>query len=83
MSVIQAIAVVMAVVQFIKKPFPLIVEGMVAKVLVILASVAVTLYKFISEGLPLSFAAITFAVEVIIGALSAYSLIKVAGGNGA
>jgi hypothetical protein len=82
MNTVSAIAIVMAVVQFVKKLLPSIVQGTVARVLVILTSVAVTLYKFLNEGLPLTFAAITFAVTVIIGALSAYSLVQVAGGNG-
>jgi hypothetical protein len=81
MSTVEAIAVVMAAVQFVKKLLPSIVQGAVARVLVILASIVVTLYKFLNEGLPLTFAAITFAVTVIVGALSAYSLVQVAGGN--
>jgi uncharacterized membrane protein YfcA len=82
MSSVSAIAIVMAVVQFFKKLLPNIIRGTAARVLVILASIAVTLYKFLNEGLPLTFAAITFAVTVIVGALSAYSLVQVAGGNG-
>jgi len=82
MTTVSAIAIVMAVVQFFKKLLPNVVQGTAARVLVILASVGVTLYKFLNEGLPLTFAAITFAVSVIIGALSAYSLVQVAGGNG-
>jgi hypothetical protein len=82
MTTVSAIAIVMAVVQFFKKLLPSLVQGTAARVLVILASIAVTLYKFLNEGLPLTFAAITFAVSVIIGALSAYSLVQVAGGNG-
>ena len=82
MSTVESIAIVMAIVQFFKKLLPNVVQGTAARVLVILASVGVTLYKFLNEGLPLTFAAITFAVSVIIGALSAYSLVQVAGGNG-
>jgi len=82
MNTVEAIAIVMAIVQFIKKLLPDVVQGTAARVLVILASVGVMLYKFLNEGLPLTFAAITFAVTVIIGALSAYSLVQVAGGNG-
>ena len=82
MSTVESIAIVMAIVQFFKKLLPNVVQGTAARVLVILASVGVTLYKFLNEGLPLTFAAITFAVTVIIGALSAYSLVQVAGGNG-
>ena len=82
MSTVSAIAIVMAIVQFFKKLFPIFIQGTVARVLVILASIGVTLYKFLNEGLPLTFAAISFAVTVIIGALSAYSLVQVAGGNG-
>ena len=76
MSTVSAIAIVMAAVQFFKKLLPSVVQGTAARVLVILASIAVTLYKFLNEGLPLTFAAITFAVTVIVGALSAYSLLK-------
>jgi len=82
MTTVSAIAIVMAVVQFFKKLLPSLVQGTAARVLVILASIGVTLYKFLNEGLPLTFAAISFAVTVIIGALSAYSLVQVAGGNG-
>jgi len=82
MSTVEGIAVVMAVVQFFKKLLPNVVQGTAARALVILVSIGVTLYKFLNEGLPLTFVAITFAVSVIIGALSAYSLVQVAGGNG-
>jgi uncharacterized membrane protein YfcA len=82
MSTVSAIAIVMAIVQFFKKLLPNVVQGTAARVLVILASIGVTLYKFLNEGLPLTFAAISFAVTVIIGALSAYSLVQIAGGNG-
>ena len=82
MSSVSAIAIVMAIVQFFKKLLPNVVQGTAARVLVILASIGVTFYKFLNEGLPLTFAAISFAVTVIIGALSAYSLVQVAGGNG-
>lgn len=81
MTTVAAIAVVMAIVQFLKKAFPQIIQGSVAVVLVILASAGVTVYKFLSEGTPFTFAAITFLVTVIVGAMSAYGLIKVAGGN--
>jgi len=82
MSTVEAIGITMAAVQFFKKLLPNVVQGTAARVLVILASIGVTLYKFLNEGLPLTFAAISFAVTVIIGALSAYSLVQVAGGNG-
>jgi len=82
MTQIAAIALVMGIVQFFKKLLPNFIQGTAARVLVILASIGVTLYKFLNEGLPLTFAAISFAVTVIIGALSAYSLVQVAGGNG-
>jgi len=82
MTQIAAIALVMGIVQFFKKLLPSFIQGTAAIVLVVLASVAVTFYKFVNEGLPLGFAAVTFLVPVIIGALSAYSLVKVAGGNG-
>ena len=82
MSSVSAIALVMGIVQFFKKLLPCFIQGTAAIVLVVLASVAVTFYKFVNEGLPITFAAVTFLVPVIIGALSAYSLVKVAGGNG-
>lgn len=75
-----AIAIVVAIVQFLKKVLPQFIQGPVAIVLVVLASVGVTAYKFLSEGIPFTLAAITFLISVIVGALSAYSLIKVAGG---
>jgi len=81
MSTVAAIALGVGIVQFFKKLLPNVIAGNVAIVLVILASIAVTLYKFVNEGLPLGFAAIMFLVPVIIGALSAYSLVKVAGGR--
>jgi type IV secretory pathway VirB2 component (pilin) len=81
MTTVSAIAVVMAIVQFVKNIFPFI-QGNTARGLVIIVSVAVTLYKFIGEGLPLNLVAVMFLVCVIVGALSAYSLVKVAGGNG-
>jgi hypothetical protein len=58
-----------------------VVQGVVAQVLVIICSIGVTLYKFISEGLPITLAAITFLVAVYMGAIASYSLIKVAGGS--
>jgi len=82
MSSVSAIALVMGIVQFFKKLLPCFIQGTAAIVLVVLVSVGATLYKFLNEGLPLTFAAISFAVTVIIGALSAYSLVQVAGGNG-
>jgi hypothetical protein len=83
MTQIAAIALVMGIVQFFKKLLPTFIQGTAAIVLVVLASVAVTFYKFVNEGLPLGFTAVTFLIPVIVGALSAYSLVKVAGGNGA
>lgn len=81
MTTVTAIAIVMGIVQFLKKALPKIIQGPVAVILIILSSVGVTAYKFISEGIPFTFAAITFLVSVIIGAMSAYELIKVAGGK--
>jgi hypothetical protein len=81
MTQLQAIAVVMAIVQFLKKVLPNVIQGPVAVVLVVLASVGVTAYKFLSEGTAFTFAAITFLIAVIIGALSGYGLLKVAGGT--
>lgn len=83
MSTVTAIAIVMAIIQFCKKLLPTLVEGTVAMVLVVIASVGVTLYKFIAEGLPITLAALTFLIAVIVGAMSAYSLIKVATNGGA
>lgn len=82
MTTIAAIAVVMAIVQFLKKVLPQLIQGPVAVVLVVLSSLGVTAYKFISEATPFTLAAITFLISVIVGALSAYGLIKVAGGVG-
>lgn len=81
MTQVQAIAIVMAAVQFAKKWLPNVVKDVVATVLTVLVAVAVTLFKFLSEGLPLTFGAITFLMEVIIGAMGAYSLVTVAGGQ--
>jgi hypothetical protein len=82
MSTVQAVAIVMAIVQFAKKLFPTIVKDVVATVLAVVCSVGVTAYKYLSEGLPFDFSAIMFAVQVIIGATAAYGLIKVASGSG-
>ena len=81
MTTVVAIGIVMAIVQFFKKLAPGIVQGTVAVILVFLASFGVTVYKFVSEGNPFNLAAITFLVSVIVGALSAYSLLQVAGGK--
>ena len=81
MTTVAAIAVVMAIIQFLKKAFPQLIQGSVAVILVILSSIGVTAYKFISEGVPFTLAAITFLFSVIVGAMGAYGLIKVAGGN--
>lgn len=78
MTTIQAIAIVMAVVQFAKKVLPTVIQGAVAVALVIVTSVAVTAYKFLAEGLPFTLEVVTFLISVIVGAMSAYSLIKVA-----
>lgn len=81
MTQVHAIAIVMAVVQFAKKLLPTIIKDVVAMVLTALVAVAVTVFKYVSEGLPINFGAITFLVEVIVGAMSAYSLLTVAGGK--
>lgn len=81
MTTVAAIALVVGAVQFLKKLAPDFVQGTVAQVLVIIASVGVTLYKYLSEGLPLTIAAIAFLVAVYAGAIASYSLIKVAGGS--
>lgn len=80
MTTAAAIVIVMAIVQFFKKLLPLFLQGTAAVVLVVLSSVGVTLYKFLSEGIPFGLDAITFLISVIVGSLSAYSLIKLAGG---
>jgi putative effector of murein hydrolase LrgA (UPF0299 family) len=81
MTTVAAIAVVMAIIQFLKKAFPQLIQGPIAVIFVILFSVGVTAYKFISEGVPFTLAAITFLFSVIVGAMGAYGLIKVAGGS--
>ena len=80
MTVAIAIAFVCTAVQFIKKVFPAI-QGNIAVALVVLLSVGTTLFKYLNEGLPITIAALLFCVEVVIGALRAYSLIKVSSGN--
>lgn len=77
MTIAAAVAFVVTAVQFVKKVFPFI-SGKIAIGLVVLASAAVSLYKFLSEGLPLGLDTILFFIQVVIGALGAYSLVKVA-----
>lgn len=81
MTIVQAVAIVMAVVQFLKKLLPTIVKDLVATILTILVSVAVVIFKYVSEGLPLDFGTITFLISVIVGAMGAYGLVSMAGGN--
>lgn len=81
MNQVQAIAVVMAVVQFLKKWLPNVIQGAVATTLTLVMSLAVTLFKFLSEGLPLNAGAIAFFFEVVVGAMGGYGLLKVAGGS--
>jgi hypothetical protein len=81
MTTVAAIAIVMAIVQFLKKALPQLIQGPVAVMLVVLSSVGVTAYKFISEGGFNPITAITFLFSVIVGAMGAYGLIKVAGGS--
>lgn len=82
MTVASAIAIVVAVVQFVKtKLFPTAIEGAVAVVFTVAVSVGVTLYKYVAEGIPINFGAITFAVQVVVGAMGAYGLVKVASGK--
>lgn len=80
MSVAIAIGAVMAGVQFVKKLFPAI-AGTAAVVVVVLFSAGATAYKFISEGLPITISALVFFIEVVVGAIGAYSLIKTASGT--
>ena len=80
MNQVQAIAIVMAVVQFLKKLLPTIIKDLVATVVTVLTAVVVVVFKYVSEGLPLNFGAITFLIEVIVGAMGTYGLITVAGG---
>lgn len=81
MTVPQGVAIVVAVVQFCKKLLPTLIQGVVAQILAVVVSAGVTAYKVISEGGVFNFAAITFFVEVLVGAIGAYGLIKVAGGS--
>lgn len=81
MTEVAAIAIVMGIVQFLKKLAPTVIQGPIGVALVVVFSAGVTGYKYIAEGLPFNFGAITFLVAVIIGAMSAYSLIKVASGT--
>ena len=80
MTVAIAIAFVCTAVQFIKKVFPAI-AGTAAVVAVVVLSAGTTAYKFVNEGTPLTIAAALFFVEVVVGALGAYSLVKVAAGS--
>lgn len=80
MNEVAAIAIVMAIVQFAKKLLPAVVQGPIGVALVVIVSAGVTAYKYVAEALPFNFGAITFLVAVIVGAMSAYSLIKVAAG---
>lgn len=81
MTVVAAVAIVVAVVQFAKKALPTVVQGAVAVGLVVVVSAGVTAYKHVAEGLPFTIAAITFLVQVIIGAMGAYGLVKAAAGE--
>jgi len=81
MTVIAAVAVVMAVVQFAKKALPTVIQGAFAVGIVVVASAGVTVYKYIAEGLPFTFAAVTFLIQVVVGAMGAYGLVKAAAGE--
>ena len=81
MTTVAAIAIVMSVVQFAKKLLPTVVQGAVGEALVVVVSIGVTAYSYISTGKPLDFGAITFLIAVIVGSMSAYALLKVAGGS--
>lgn len=82
MTVAAAIAIVVAVVQFVKtKLLPTVIQGAVAVVFTVIVSVGVTLYKYVAEGLPIDFGAITFCIQVVVGAMGAYGLVKVAAGK--
>jgi len=76
MTIALAVAFVMTVVQFVKKVIPTI-AGTAATIVVVLASVGVTFYKFFNEALPIGPATLLFFVQVVVGAIGAYSLIKV------
>jgi hypothetical protein len=80
MSVAIAIGFVMTAIQFLKKIIPSL-AGTAATIAVIVLSAGVTGYKFINEALSIGLPVIVFFVEVVVGALGAYSLVKVAGGN--
>jgi len=82
MTVAAAVGIVLAIVQFTKaKLLPSIIQGPVAVVFTVLVSVGVTLYKYVAEGLPINFGAIMFCIQVIVGAMGAYGLVKVASGK--
>ena len=80
-TVAAAIAATAAGVQFIKKLLPSVVQGVVAQGITVVVAIAVTAYAYVSSGTPFTFAAVTFLIAVIVGAMGAYGLIKVAGGS--
>lgn len=80
MTIAIAVAWVMAAVQFVKKVFPAL-AGAAAIVAVVVGSAGITLYKYVGEGLAIDLSAVIFFVQVVIGAIGAYSLIKVASGS--
>jgi hypothetical protein len=80
MTVPAGIAIVVSIVQFAKKVLPNIVKDAIALIITILASLGVAVYKTLSEGGAFTFQTIVFFVEVLVGAMGAYSLAKVASG---
>jgi len=80
MGIAEMVAVVMAIVEFVKKSFPkLKIEGPIAIVLVALSCVGVVAYDFINQGKAFDIAqALLLVVQVFIGANAGYNLIKVA-----
>ena len=80
MSIAIAVAFVCSAVQFIKKVVPSI-TGTAAIVAVVICSAGVTVYNFVNSGTPITIAALLFFVQVVMGALGAYSLVKVAAGS--
>lgn len=74
MSVLEGIAAVAVIVQFLKKIFKL--EGPYAVILVVIACIGVTAYKGILEGF--GFSLILFFIQVLVGSMGGYELIKAA-----
>lgn len=85
MTIIQAAAVVAAIVLFLKeKLIPGIWDklGDIGKfAITILAAAGVTVYKYMTEGLPFNIETIWFFIQVAIAATSGYLALKAAAPN--